>query len=267
MLKLQRASSHKDIAVRFRGTEPFFNRHFLRALFIALVLHVGGISLVGVTPMKVRSLLHYATVMTEVDMGSSTDDRGAIATLNVDEQGLLPRHVLEPEAPIPRLPDMPWVRVSLHTEHLKGVAHPGSSFAQVESIPYVTPLKSLPFIHIGPPVEIRVGRSLPIQKDSLKALNRSVRQIQRYDSMGKHTVLLEIRIDDRTGEVFWAAVNRSSGVEKLDKYALDLVKAVLFERNNTSFVTDGEVEVAFNFSEENMNVEQQVVHVLGIPAD
>lgn len=259
MLKLTRGAPHREIAIRLRDNEPLLNKNFGRAFLIAVALHLAGFAIVGVTSMKARSLFHYSTVITTADMGIPSEMKGSLTALYVDDQGLLPRYVLEPEASIPLLPEMPDVQVKVQTKNQKDPSYPGNQFTQVEKIPFHSPSLPISFAEVDTPVRIRISGELALREASSQSLDVLMKELKRRVFTGIHAVKVEVRVDDRTGEVFWAAVRESSRVGSIDSFALEVAKNLLFDRQIKSFVSEGEVEILFNFAEDRLSPRGQVV--------
>ena len=259
MLKLTRGAPHREIAIRLRDNEPLLNKSFGRAFLIAIALHLAGFALIGVKSMKARSLFHYSTVITSADMGIPSEMTGSLTALYVDDQGLLPRYVLGPEASIPLLPEMPEAQVKVQTKNYKQPSHPGNQFTQVEKIPFYSPTPPISFAQVDTPVRIRISGELGLRKASTQRLEPLVKELQRGGITGFHSVKIEVRVDDRTGEVFWAAVQGSSRVGSIDSLALEVAKTLLFDRQVKSFVSEGEVEIIFNFTDDRLSPRGQLV--------
>lgn len=255
MLKLQRNSEQsKGITIRFRDDEPFVNRGFVRALFVALFLHLIGFSFISVDSMKIKPLPHYPPALTEIDMGVSSHSKSAATSLHVDEQGLLPRYVLQPEASIPSIPEMPDIDMKFFMENIRSRFSLGDVFFQLEKVPYVSYSGLLSFTEEKFFVKARVVGNLAHRVSSAENLEGFAYDFEKGYFEGRHIVKVEVRVDDRKGEIFWAAVRGSSHNEWIDQLALQAVSNVYFERTDASFVTEGEIEIIFNFPRRNSSI-------------
>lgn len=249
MLKLQqRACSHRDITIRFRNNERFLNKSFMYAFLVALAMHFLGMGLISVDSMKVKALVHHTAVAIEADMGIPLDVKGTTAKLKVDEQGLLPRYILEPEMAIPSLPQLPQIVLDSRTQNVKIPTIFKEQFTQLERVPYVSPIESLSFVYGRVPVKVRVFGDLAQRRVFLQKAQIPTPYFEQMLPVGEKIVKIEIHVDDSRGEVFWFEVKQSSYNDKLDKFALEVVSHMLFNRKKSSFVTKGEVEVVLNFS-------------------
>ncbi|MFT4553344.1 MAG: hypothetical protein ACI9S8_001982 [Chlamydiales bacterium] len=259
MLKLTRGAPHREIAIRLRDNEPLLNKKFGKAFLIAIALHLAGFAIVGITSMKPSALLHYSTVITTADMGIPSEMKGSLTALYVDDQGLLPRYVLEPEASIPLLPEMPDVQVKMQTKNQKELSNPGNQFTQVEKIPFLSLIQPISFGQLDTPVRIRISGELALREASSEGMESLMKELQRRVITGVHSVKVEVRVDDRTGEVFWAAVRHSSRIGSIDSFALEVAKNLLFDRQAKAFVSEGEVEILFNFAEDSLSSRSQML--------
>jgi hypothetical protein len=245
MLKLQRKAYHKDIAIRLRDSDPVFTKNMLLGIFIAFFLHVTPFLTIKIDSTDEKMQFTRQSITVEADVGASAKGQGVITTLQIDEHGFLPRYILEPEAAIPGLPDMPRVVVEHQLDNTRGSEVTGEVFTQVETVSYVTSLKRLAYEAVETPVRIRISGPLATRPASVKDFRKLIQTAMEVMLDGEYRVTMNVRVNDKTGEVFWFAIKDSSTSEALDTLAVNMVRKLAFDKENEAFVTEGEIEVLF----------------------
>lgn len=246
MLKLQQVSIRRDIAMRFRSDEPFWCRRFFVALGLALLIHLAGFLLIDIGKLKIPPQQHRITISVDANMGANSSTmKGTMLTLQIDEHGLLPRYVLEPEASIPVLPEMPEGKIQRSLDHNRGLALVAEHFTQVERVPFRSRLPYLPYVQVISPINLQVTGRLAERKVDLSSVDKMMEMAKRFVNDGQKVVKLSIRIDDRTGKVFWSAIQQSSENKHLDEIASEMVSRLKFDEIRHGFVSEGDVEIHF----------------------
>ncbi len=245
MLKLQRNAYHREIAIRLRDSDPIFTKNLLLGIAVAIFLHLVPFLTVKIGGIAYKAPINRDPIVVEADMGLSAKGQGVIITLQIDEHGLLPRYVLEPESAIPGLPDMPLAFVQHRLDNIRGKNAFREAFTQVEVISYLSPMKKLSYKKVEHPIRIRVSGALGVRSPDVRGLQKLAEVIAEATFDGEYRVTMDVRVDDRTGRVFWFAIKNSSNHEVLDSLAANMVRELSFNKEKDAFVTEGEVEVLF----------------------
>lgn len=251
MLRLQREKKQREIAIRFRDHEPFFNRNFLRAFCLALGLHLFGFFFIEIDSFTLRPLFEYEPIVIETPKGLGEIQATQVST-SVDRQGFLARHLLNLEPREPKLLKMPTLnfRASFANER-PNLQLP--SFAQIENFSESFYQETFDFLHFSKSVKLRLYGDLAKRKAWVEPSQDLALRIQRQELSQDLKVNLDIRVDDRLGRVFWASLQQSSGNSRVDALALELMEVLHFEkahndansRNLSSFVTQANLELFF----------------------
>ena len=162
MLKLEKASSDRQISVIVRDKEYFLTHSFLIAFALAAGFHFLFLLIFHIAPFKIR---WSETIFPPIQVEASSFKDFAVmidAEPAAHASSGLPQ--AKPSSPI--LPEHPTVLALRQMEYIKENANPDNPFAQIEQgiyQPVFTPLaKPNP-----PPVSLVISRPWPIKASSL----------------------------------------------------------------------------------------------------
>lgn len=243
ILKVESSDRGQDIVVSVRGRERFWNRTFLTAFALAVSLHLGGLLLFRIAPIKLSWNSH-STAPAIVQAEFSTD---GIAIALSDNEDLPERYVPPPALTVMGLPTLPTRKyvVPFDMYSINDDSHP---FAELE-LALLEPWRESPpplpkeplTLQFSGPLAGRVPLHHPA-KDWVPPAARSLK--------GAYRVVIDVKVDEQTGQIFWHNILTSSGVVLLDREALAVLKDMrLSPGPQDAFVTDGFVELTFLFGE------------------
>jgi hypothetical protein len=261
MLKLQRISKSSDIAIRFRVREPIFTRQLSTALFITVALHLAMLFCIDIKAIRPPLFTARPPIVATADIGISTHAEASVTSLQVDKYGLLPRYILEPTNAIPSLPEITFYDVITFQADTSRYSDVTPSFSQLEAVPYRSSLSLHPYIAKGPPFKVLLSGPLASRKIKSQALQNFAKMYRDKTLRDYHIIKINIRIDDKTGEVFWTSLDEPSPKSSLNDLALDMVKSIRFNTKKRSFVTTGTIEVMLSSSLQNTAFTHEVDNV------
>lgn len=223
MLKLEKSSRLSGITVRLREREGFFEPRLLKALALALFLHVGGLALFQVTPFSFTSSYIFPPVKVQSDHLSHSIS--AVASSNpewVDEELAPPSFSLVPPLEIAYLPP--------ESTLLPAVAFDPHAFRPLEE--HLWPAWDSPLTLELEEPRIRLSISGELAKHSLAATDPLLNQMQSIHKTSTPVyAAYSVQMDETTGELFWVERVQSSGIREIDQ----LTEKILF---NLRFTPD-----------------------------
>lgn len=247
MLRLLRQKKHCEIAIRFRDHEPFFNGNFFRSFALALLLHSFAFFFFEIRSLHFKPLFEYQAILIETPSSLFGDLPSTKVSLQVDSQGFLPRDIMDLASSQPKLAKMPFHGpLSVFANQRPNLTLP--SFAQIENFSEGFQSERFDFLHFSKSVKLRLYGEAASRKAWVKPSQDLSLRIQKHVFKKDLKVSLDIRLDDRNGRIFWAVLKNSSGNERVDALALELMEVLRFERNQQAgqdFVTQASLELFF----------------------
>lgn len=224
MLKLEKSSQLQGVTVRLREREHFFEPRLLKALALALFLHLGGLLLIHVTPFSFTS----SFVFPPVKVNSERSVRGisAIATSHSD--------LLEEDLPPPAISLIPPLEIAYKPQEssLPPSLAPLDplSFHSLEERLWPTWESPLTLPLEEPRIRMKISGDLADHR--LLAADPLLKEMQPISKKSNPAyVSYNVQIDEVTGEPFWVERIEASGIKSVDQ----LTEKMLF---NLRFVPD-----------------------------
>lgn len=242
MLKLEKLSNALGITLSFREHESFFNPQLLKALAIALFLHLGGLVLFHVSPFQFSSSFVFPPIQVQSDH-TSPHTISARTTLDLPEQK---------EFPFPPLrflpPAIDWINMPLESSlepslalNLNTLQYREEKIWPIWHSPLSPPLEE-------PLIQLTIAGDLatyPLQSYDLK-LDQTHHLSQ--DSPLYHEVTFHVQLDARKGELFWYERLHSSGNKKIDYLAEQMLLSLRFVPPKTKESVTGKLHFAISDS-------------------
>ncbi len=240
MLKLEKLSNALGLTLRLRERENFFNPQLLKALAIALFLHLGGLLLFHVSPFQFSSSFVFPPIQVQSDHALSHAISTKI-TLNAPEQE---------EFPFPPLrllpPAIDWIHMPLESSlepslalNLNTLQYREENVWPIWHSPLSIPLEE-------PLIQLTIAGDLaeyPLQSSDPK-LNQMHRLSE--DSPLYHEVIFQVQLDGRKGEIFWYERVHSSGNKKMDRLAEQMLLSLRFASPKTKEFVSGKLHFAIS---------------------
>ncbi len=240
MLKLQKASSDRQISIIIRDKEYFFTHSFLIAFALAAGFHLLFLLIFHIAPFKIR---WSETLFPPVQVEASFNDAGVVIAVTPPlpiASGLPPAR---PSLPI--LPEQPTLLALRPMEYLKENDKPHNPFSHIERNvyqPVFAPLHKPPL----PPITLMI--SGPLSGKSLLADGLQDKRLPRINYAGNPELrtIYHVLVEEHSGRIFWHEPKELTNIAALDRFAEGLLQAIVFAPGKQAFVTDGEVELHFN---------------------
>lgn len=236
MLKLEKTSKTSGPTLRFRDRDRFFEPQLLKAMGIALMLHIGGLILFHVSPFTISSTF----VFPPIEVQSDQPIEGATTLLTFhekDEEDI-------PPPPLRLVPSMDWTGLPTESKLMPEIALNINALDSLEE--RVWPIwQPSPSVDLkGPLIKLTISGNLAEQKvirsdpmlDKMVSLN--------VKSLSHVYVTYHVQLDERKGELFWHERIQSSGVEDVDR----LTEKILLNLKFTTPTPREPVEGTLNFA-------------------
>jgi hypothetical protein len=243
MLKLERKSKSRDVSVTMRERGHTVTPAFLQAFILAIAIHVLGMVLFHVSPFKIG---HVATIFPPIQVKIDFIpgiDGGVLAELENEPATSLPP-VPEPPKSIPQVQQMPNTELASHyflalPKELTFIGYP---FEELEKNYYFT--EFFDWEQTSSPSKngsIKLYGGLAEKGYTLQGMDLD-KYLLNYEGK-KETVSYKIKVENRTGKVFW--YQPIAALEKrANKYFKRLLASIQFEKTFQGFITEGEIEIA-----------------------
>lgn len=76
-------------------------------------------------------------------------------------------------------------------------------------------------------------------------------KLPKTKTIGDFTVIHQVRLDERSGKVFWYKLQKSSGKTSIDQIAEKMLKATVFAPKGTDEISSGAIEWKFHIEDSN----------------
>ena len=247
MLRLIQHS--RDIKIAFHRRETLFTHEFIRALAIAIFVHLAALMLFKIENVIPPELNIITPVNVHTDIGMpSTLDGTFSSAVKVDQHGLLPRYIFDHEMILPALPEMPKDVIDKSLSLTREDHDPSDFFSQIERIDTPVLQEQLNFldkeqkkcdIHIAGTLADHQLQPYNIDSQNLIAIAQKIE--------GEYDISFSVKVEDRTGLVFWYSLDKPSDVAEINELAETILKQLRFEPSYDYLITEGIVEFNFSF--------------------
>lgn len=230
MLRLEKG--RQEIHVRLRDRPRHLDRAFLIALGIALTLHATAALLFYIKPFILSNDAVLSPIVVEAELPQAEEGNITVALLEKSSR----RYALEPiyaTLQLPQLSSHP-VKQQVEYHHPADLLNP---FKNMETD--WQKLLNGPIQQKTSPLTIAVAGPLA----SRQRLDESERAFTTLSQTG--TVLYTVRVDAKSGQIFWYAPQTLLRQPALERAAEQLLLAMRFAPDPESFVFNGEVAIQF----------------------
>lgn len=216
MLKLEKSSQLHGLTVRLREREHFFEPRLLRALALALVLHLGGLYLIHVTPFSFTSSFIFPPVKVKSDHPARSISAVAASHPNILEEELPPPAIsLISPLEISYKPQ----ESSLPPSHAMLDPHAFHTLEERLWPTWETPL-ALPLDE--PRITMKISGDLA--EHPLLATDPLLKKMQSISKISQPAyVTYNVQMDEATGAPFWVERLQSSGIKTVDQLTEKIV--------------------------------------------
>lgn len=243
MLKLEHSSRTKMINISLRDQGPWVSSNFIRALFLAISLHLGGMLLFHVAPIKISvATTRFAPVQVAVEGGQSLAQE---AVAEMQPSAIRFDTLLVP--PSRPLPSEELPRALLNHEIAYSYASTNEIiFKSGEEVLHVDPLPSVEEAKVrGAGVELRIGGPLAERKLLQPQQRSNGLRFSAVPVSKEMHLIFDVKVDDRSGKVALYENRFPLRREKIKKYADKIIHSLQFDPNEGGFITDGIIEITF----------------------
>ncbi len=228
MLKLKKASGPETVALTFSARDKLFNKDFCIALGIAAGLHLLGL-IIFTVHMGIYSgsttVLSPIMVMTE--------------PLELEKNSLIIADVYSNPISKRQIPPPPKIVHETPTSQKFFLGNVESAQFKNRLPDWPTEPHSTPSITVSPSGSL-AGRALKV-----------VPKLPKIKTFGDFEVVHQVRMDEKSGEIFWFKLQKSSGRSAIDQMAEKLLKNIRFETQGNNGITSGTIEWKFHLEDSN----------------
>ncbi|NGX41812.1 MAG: hypothetical protein K940chlam7_00086 [Chlamydiae bacterium] len=252
MLKLEKKSDNRPVNVKMRMNSRICTPTFLRALAIAVGIHLMGYLIFHVKPFNVGSFeTIFPPVQVNIDMQQMLNG-GVLA--NLEGEGQSTAAILEPKSSVPTIP-------LLSTPEMKReLAYPREK--TVKRNPFQHMEENLDYLtleNLSPP-QPKKGRRIKVSafgnlsnKEIVAEGWEGKKLFRRHAFEERNTQYLatyDVKVEDRTGKIFWHQQHEPLEKKKLNVLAEKVLENLLFDRDPNGFISEGQIEIVFTISEQ-----------------
>jgi hypothetical protein len=242
MLQLK-PSQQTPVTFSIKRKNPVFTSTFLRILAIVFFLHLIPLFIFRIDTSTYKDPPPTLPINLNADIGISKQSETSLSSIQVDDNGLLPRYVLEPETLLPQLPDLPNTHIEKNVKHQKDKTIFEKLFYQIEHTPYEKESLDLPLLSKTPKIKVQLAGYLSeLEMEELKLPPLFFMNIPSSITDDFH-VLFKVKVDERKGEIFWYTLQSSSQVDYIDDLSEEILKTVRFKPSRSGSIVEGEIDL------------------------
>lgn len=202
MLKLEKTSQWAGLAIRMRERESFFEPRVIKALAIALALHAIPLTLFHATPFIFSSTYLFPPINVQMELPLQGVSVTASPYIE-EEEMLLP--------PIAVIPAINWSILPPESALAPTLNLETDSFQQLEKRIWPEWQEALPMAVAEEP-KIKVSVSGELANHKIISSDLLLLEKVKISSTAKQEhVSYEVRLDQKTGELFWYELIESGG--------------------------------------------------------
>lgn len=245
MLKIERLCHNREVTIRLRTKDPVFTKHLVTAIALSLFLHLLAAITIEIRDSAPPLLLPLPQLIVETDLGLATQAQESSLAAETENDGLMPRYVVEPEAVYPEMPRMPLRPINRRYISERETLPLTQEFSRVERLTYIPDTPHFSFIRHYEPVRVHVSGELATLELIDDAKDLLTTDLERPHLMRRCTTRFRVQVDTRRGKVFWFDPVLSCEDEELDQIAAKLVSALQFSPRSRAPISEGEIEIQF----------------------
>lgn len=195
MLRLEKTSHTSHIVIRMRERERFFEPPLLKALAIALILHIGALILFHVTPFSFTTAFTFPPVHVQFD--SLVKEKGVSTFISprIEEEEIAP-------PPISLIPLLDWISFSQESILAPSITFDPQDLKSLEERVWPKWEEPLSLNLEEPRIQLTISGDLA--ELPLIASDPLLNQMQPISSHNSPVyVTYQVQLDEKTGELFW----------------------------------------------------------------
>ncbi|MFQ5728922.1 MAG: hypothetical protein ACE5GN_00990 [Waddliaceae bacterium] len=247
MLRLEKKSKNRPVSVCLRVGGRLFTPTFLRALALAIGLHLSGFVIFQVSPFKIGHLeTTFPPIQVNIDIGAPLD--GTVLA-RLEGEGTTSVAMAEPKPSTPSIPLVPELTMQRDLAYPKEQATHKYPFQQMEA-----GLSYINLLDLSPPspksadrIDIQVYGDLA-HKEILKTGWDDKDVLANY-TKGSCLATYDVKVEDRTGKVFWYEQQQGPDKKKRNALAENILNRLQFAKDPSGCISLGRVEITFTMME------------------
>lgn len=243
MLRLEKTAKTGEINVRLRKRDRFFSSAFCLAFGVALFLHLLAILLFQIHPFIVESQWLFPSIKVNSELEIQHLDSEAFVLAEMEENKLLTPTFNPPAGSMPELPKIPEVYLTHQLEPIPEKRLPPQKIFSAET-------NTLPVVHFSPKFSFsfdsfaisaygRLGEKAIVSQAKPEQITLQLFTLQKMRAR------YLVRVEEKTGTIFWAERLESTKMPDLDRQAERIINTLCFQQDHTHLETLGEVEITF----------------------
>lgn len=231
MLKLEKSSQLSGVAIRIRERERFLEPRLLKALALALFLHLGGLALFHVTPFSLTSSFLFPPVRVQSDQPDQSISAIATQSLQGTDDEMSP-------PPVSLIPPLEFAYSPFESPMSPSFSFNPNAFDDVEKNVWPT-WESPNSLHLEEP-RIRLTVSGNLAERPLLKKNPLLEEMQPLAKNSSPAYIsYRVQMDEETGELFWFELLESSGIREVDQLTEKILSTLRFAPDSTFKSIDG----------------------------
>lgn len=235
MLKLEKTSNFSGLTIRMREQERFFEPRVLKALAIAIILHMGTLLLFDVTPFYLSSTFTFSPI--QVQSEPPPQGVSALVSSYMEEDEL--SHL-----PLPIIPALDWIFFSQESILTPSLAFDIYALQSLEDRLWPKWEEPLSIKLEEPGIQLVISGDLAqIPLLTIDPLLNQMQPISFHEASAYATATYQVLLDEKTGELFWYERTESSTIPTIDQ----LTESILLNLRFVSAEMKAPVEGALHF--------------------
>ncbi len=237
--KTSKAKSYDDLLICVRDRERFFNYLLWQALGIALALHTGAFIIFHIHPFKSDSSFIFIPIRMQADLGSAFGTQITLIS-EQDNLGDLPAPPLLPLS----FPDIPLTDLSNQkpTSFLAlNSLNNNQAFTSLERRTLSLFYSPSPFPLFYFPFRLSISGELSERELMNGDLHELEMMLIKNGPLDHWQVTYQVRIDEKSGFIFWYDKKPSSNDKELDSIMEKILLSLQFAPNPSYSALTGEI--------------------------
>jgi hypothetical protein len=240
MLKLEKTSNLSGLVIRMRERERFFEPCLLKALAIALFLHISALTLFHVTPFYLPSTFTFPPIQVQSDQPIQAIS--ALVSSYPEEEELSP-------PPLSLVPTLDWVSFSQESMLIPSLSFDLHALQSLEERVWPKWQEPLSLKLEEPRIQLTISGDLA--ELPLIASDLLLNQLQpiSHQELAAY-VTYQVQLDEKTGEIFWYERTQSSAKANIDYLTEKILLNLRFASPASHEIVKGAVNFVVLASEE-----------------
>lgn len=237
MFKLERVAKSDQLNVLIRPKSKILTRPFLFALTYAVFIHLLALLVFQITPLKIDYNLF---ILPQVKVATDISFLNGIYTAELStEEENIPAYLIAPMLQSPSLPTLQNATLMKNMEYIKQsnpLSNPFLALEQIyaQDINLDSPAKGKsPLIQLSGPIS------------NLHFVYNEPAVSHEAHQSATHHFLYSVQLDTKNGELFWWDLKAGERDVNAQKYAVHILKNLVFEPSDDIAPVFGEISLSF----------------------